>query len=420
MSSHLSRRSRWAAVLAGLAALGLAGLASESAAVADPRADQERIDEEVAEAAATLEHATERAQQAAVQYARADAALPRAQARLDKARGQVTVARVRADTAEREADLAAAELAVAGDRFDDSVVEVERAREDVAAFAVAAFQGSRLAGVNVLLRARGPAEAVDRLGYLDHVAGVEQTAVDDLTTARLFARQAENEATIAHDHAEQTRLATEAALARAEVAEAEAELAATEAEALAESRSEAMEIAETERDESLNRYEEVEAEAARIETELREWEASQQAPPAAPVTAGQPGTGFLMPTQGWQSSPYGMRFDPFFGVWQLHAGVDIAAAGGTPIRAVEDGTVIRAGWNGGYGNYTCIGHGTHRGQGLSTCYAHQSEILVGAGQSVRRGEVIGRVGTTGASTGDHLHFEVRLDGSPTDPVPFLP
>jgi murein DD-endopeptidase MepM/ murein hydrolase activator NlpD len=127
-----------------------------------------------------------------------------------------------------------------------------------------------------------------------------------------------------------------------------------------------------------------------------------------------------MPTQGWQSSPYGMRFDPFYGVWQLHAGVDIAADGGTAIQAVEAGTVVRAGWNGGYGNYTCLGHGTHRGQGLSTCYAHQSEILVSDGQSVGRGEIIGRVGTTGASTGDHLHFEVRLDGSPTDPVPFLP
>jgi murein DD-endopeptidase MepM/ murein hydrolase activator NlpD len=404
--------------------------ASPSAAVADPRADQEQIDEEVATAAATLEHATERAREAAVQYATADAALPEAQARLEAAQGEATAAQVRADAAEREADRAEAELVLAGGRFDDSVAGVERAREDVAELAVAAYKGSRLAGVNLLLHARAPAEAVERLGYLGHVAGVERAAVDELTTARLFARQAENEATIAHEHAESTRLATEAALARAEVAEAEAELADTEAEALTESRAEALEIAESERDESLRRYEEVEAEAARIEAELRAWEARQQAAasevpeapeaPEAPATGGQPGTGFVMPTQGWQSSPYGMRFDPFYGVWQLHAGVDIAADGGTAIQAVEAGTVVRAGWNGGYGNYTCLGHGTHRGQGLSTCYAHQSEILVSDGQSVGRGEIIGRVGTTGASTGDHLHFEVRLDGSPTDPVPFLP
>jgi murein DD-endopeptidase MepM/ murein hydrolase activator NlpD len=415
-----------------MVAAGVASLPgpSPSAAVADPRADQERIDEEVAKAAATLEHATERARAAAVQYATADAALPGAQARLETTQGELTAARVRADVAQREAEQAETELGLAGDRFDDSVVEVDRAREDVAAFAVAAYKGSRLAGANLLLGARAPDEAVERLGYLDHVAGVERAAVDDLTTARLFAREAENEATIARDRAETTRLATEAALARAEVAEAGAELAAVEAEALAESRSEALEIAESERDESLRRYKEVEAEAARIEAELREWEARQRAAaaevpeapavPEEPAMAGLPGTGFVMPTQGWQSSPYGMRFDPFYGVWQLHAGMDIATAGGTPIRAVEAGTVVRAGWNGGYGNYTCVGHGTHHGQGLSTCYAHQSEILVSAGQAVERGEIIGRVGTTGASTGDHLHFEVRLDGSPTDPVPFLP
>ena len=82
--------------------------------------------------------------------------------------------------------------------------------------------------------------------------------------------------------------------------------------------------------------------------------------------------------------------------------------------------MFRAGWNGGYGNYTCIYHGTYQGKGFATCYAHQSAILVRAGQQVRQGQVIGRVGTTGASTGNHLHFEVRLDGDPVDPLPWLP
>lgn len=81
---------------------------------------------------------------------------------------------------------------------------------------------------------------------------------------------------------------------------------------------------------------------------------------------------------------------------------------------------MRAGWNGGYGNYTCVYHGTYQGKGFATCYAHQSAILVKAGQQVRQGDVIGRVGTTGASTGNHLHFEVRLDGTPVNPVPWLP
>jgi murein DD-endopeptidase MepM/ murein hydrolase activator NlpD len=400
-------------------ALGVVTLAVPSPSVAaDPRAEQDRADREVAEAAAILEHATERAQQAAARYAAANAALPEAEARVDRARGAVTAAQVRADTAAEAAARAADELAAASTRVDDSVAEVERARERVEAVAVAAYKGSRLAGFTAMLGAEGPADAMERLGYLDRFAGVERAAVDELTIVRLRARQAENEATVAHERAEAARLASAAALARAQAAEAEAELAASAAAALAAERAEALEIAQAEREESLRRYEEARAEAARIEAEVRAWEARQPAP--RPAAGERGGATFGMPVQGWQSSPFGMRYDPFFRVWQLHAGVDIAAAGGTPIYAVADGTVIWAGWNGGYGNFTCIGHGTYRGQGLATCYAHQSEILVGAGQWVRRGEVIGRVGTTGASTGNHLHFEVRLDGAPTDPVPFLP
>ena len=127
-----------------------------------------------------------------------------------------------------------------------------------------------------------------------------------------------------------------------------------------------------------------------------------------------------MPVVGWKSSDFGWRYDPFYQRWQLHAGVDFAAAGGTPIWAAASGQVIQAGWDGGYGNYTCIYHGTYGGQGFATCYAHQSAILVSVGQRVSQGQVIGRVGTTGASTGDHLHFEVRLDGAPVNPLPWLP
>jgi murein DD-endopeptidase MepM/ murein hydrolase activator NlpD len=100
---------------------------------------------------------------------------------------------------------------------------------------------------------------------------------------------------------------------------------------------------------------------------------------------------------------------------RLHAGIDIAAPTGTPIRAADGGTVQLAGWQGGYGNYTCIGHGG----GVSTCYAHQSSIGVRGGQNVSQGQVIGAVGSTGNSTGPHLHFEVRINGSPVDPMGYL-
>jgi murein DD-endopeptidase MepM/ murein hydrolase activator NlpD len=111
---------------------------------------------------------------------------------------------------------------------------------------------------------------------------------------------------------------------------------------------------------------------------------------------------------------------PYYKVSQLHAGTDFAAAGGSPIYAVAAGRVVKAGWSGGYGNYTCLQHGMYQGRGLSTCYGHQSAIGVSVGQNVARGQVIGRVGSTGASTGNHLHFEVRQNGSPVNPLPWLP
>jgi murein DD-endopeptidase MepM/ murein hydrolase activator NlpD len=125
------------------------------------------------------------------------------------------------------------------------------------------------------------------------------------------------------------------------------------------------------------------------------------------------------PLSGRLTSKYGTRFDPYYHVWQLHAGVDLAAPIGTPILAAAGGRVSRAGWYGGYGNYTCIDHGRADRQRLSTCYGHQSKLLVSPGQRIRAGQVIGLVGSTGASTGPHLHFEVRLGGRPVDPLPWI-
>ena len=141
--------------------------------------------------------------------------------------------------------------------------------------------------------------------------------------------------------------------------------------------------------------------------------------PAAAAATGYQGGRLRWPVAGPVVSPFGNRFDPYYHVWQIHAGVDIAAAQGTPIMAAAPGKVTQAGWSGGYGNYTCIDHGVADGQRLSTCYGHQSRLSVTPGQQVDVGQVIGYVGSTGASTGPHLHFEVRLGGRPVDPMPWL-
>ena len=115
------------------------------------------------------------------------------------------------------------------------------------------------------------------------------------------------------------------------------------------------------------------------------------------------------------TSFFGVRSDPFRGGAAMHAGVDIPGPTGTPIYATADGIIGRAGWSGGYGNLVEVDHG----HGIQTRYGHLSQILVTAGSRVKRGDLIARMGSTGRSTGSHLHYEVRLDGRAVNPMPFL-
>jgi murein DD-endopeptidase MepM/ murein hydrolase activator NlpD len=128
------------------------------------------------------------------------------------------------------------------------------------------------------------------------------------------------------------------------------------------------------------------------------------------TSLGTSSQGFIWPLNGPVTSGYGYRWG------RLHAGIDISGYTGQPIVAAKSGVVIEAGSMGGYGNATIIDHGG----GIATLYGHQTSISVGTGQRVSQGEVIGTVGSTGYSTGPHLHFEVRVNGSPQNPMNYLP
>jgi murein DD-endopeptidase MepM/ murein hydrolase activator NlpD len=128
------------------------------------------------------------------------------------------------------------------------------------------------------------------------------------------------------------------------------------------------------------------------------------------------GTGVMAyPSDASTSSPFGWRMHPVLGYRRFHAGLDFAASYGSKIRAADSGTVIFAGWYGGYGRTVIIDHGN----GMTTLYGHTSELYVSEGQAVERGQAIAAVGSTGLSTGPHLHFEVRRNGTPVDPANYL-
>lgn len=129
------------------------------------------------------------------------------------------------------------------------------------------------------------------------------------------------------------------------------------------------------------------------------------------------GTGrMIWPARGRLSSGFGWRYHPVLGKKKFHNGQDIAMRTGTPVLAADSGVVLVSGWKGGYGNFVAIDHGN----GISTCYGHNSRLLVKAGDKVVKGQTIALSGNTGLSTGPHLHFEVRRNGKPINPLPFLP
>ena len=135
------------------------------------------------------------------------------------------------------------------------------------------------------------------------------------------------------------------------------------------------------------------------------WSPRTTAPMVAPSGSGVLG----WPVSGPVTSGFGVRWG------RMHEGIDIAVGEGTPVRAAAAGVVIYAGWMGGYGNLVVVDHGN----GLSTAYGHNSSLAVSVGQSVTAGGTISYSGSTGHSTGPHVHFEVRVAGSPVDPLGYL-
>lgn len=187
--------------------------------------------------------------------------------------------------------------------------------------------------------------------------------------------------------------------------------------------------AETDKATAEEAYVELEASSNQIAQMLREREAARQAAQAAAASGGSSGGGdddssyqpvsgsgqMIWPVNGVITSPFGYRTHPIFGRQILHSGIDIGVDEGTPVHAADGGVVVEAGWISGYGYCVIIDHGN----GTSSLYGHNSSLAVSSGQAVSQGQVIAYAGSTGNSTGPHVHFEVRVGGEPVDPSAYL-
>ena len=412
----------------GLAVLCLAAFSLPAAmplAGAGPRDRLERLDDRIDAATEDLHDVDRRSEReqrdlAKVNERRAELAreLARLQDELDQAQGELDEANLRLDQT-------TAELTATQDRLQRTRNRLASQHDAFVARARASYMygGSAQMPMAVL--------EVDEIN--DFGRAMKYARVLLQQDRRGVERMAALETVIQRDTVElgklQDRQAAERRLAEADrdrvsgIVERRQAVAA-EAAAEAQRHEEMLARLDEQRRAYLAMVADLEAESDRIERELRERAeaqarararaaaASRSASAAAPAPVPQSSGVMLWPARGPKTSDFGWRTHPIFGTRRMHTGVDIGAGYGAPISAAKAGTVVSAGSMGGYGNAVVIDHGG----GLSTLYAHQSTIAVSAGQSVGRGQTIGYVGSTGYSTGPHLHFEVRVNGEPRDPM----
>jgi murein DD-endopeptidase MepM/ murein hydrolase activator NlpD len=332
--------------------------------------------------------------------------------RIDRLTGEVAELRnreaaveVRLNAKQVELDQAVAQLDVAKQRLVKMRAHLKRALVSLRDRLVAIYETGTPDVLSVIVGANGYDDLIDRTEYLNRIRGNDEAIIGRVRELRDQVKRTVTRLRTAKDRIEAARDA---------IASEEQALATTRA--AVQERQGALVDARATRVAALKKIEgteeDLDGDVAAIQAELAaQLGESASAPlPAGPIRYGS--GQFIWPVDGPVVSGFGMRWG------RMHEGIDIAVPAGTPIRAAASGSVVllqSEAESGGYGNFTCLDHGG----GLQTCYAHQSSFAVGSGQSVAQGDVIGYSGCTGHCFGDHLHFEVRIGGAPTDPLGYL-
>jgi murein DD-endopeptidase MepM/ murein hydrolase activator NlpD len=331
--------------------------------------------------------------------------------RIDVLEGDINVLQARQVRIETDLANKRAELARVQDELRRERIHLARLRERLAEARAALsdrlvelYKADEPDVVTVILESDGFADLLERAEFMQRVSQQDARIIDRVREAKAEAVAAEKRLDALEEKLR--KIAAEVARRAAEVDAIKDRLVDRQQEFQGARAVKARALATT-RDHRRN----LEGDLAALEKEqaavLARLQSAQGGGSAGPIRQGS--GSLIWPVNGPVVSGFGMRWG------RLHAGVDIAVPAGTPIRAADSGRVVLLGWTGGYGNYTCIDHGSS----LSTCYAHQSRYGTSMGASVSQGQVIGYVGCTGHCFGDHLHFEVRVNGAPVDPMGYL-
>jgi septal ring factor EnvC (AmiA/AmiB activator) len=343
-------------------------------------------------------------------------------AEIDRLSANITDLQMAINELDARVETLEAEIRTVQARIDRTEVRISKVRELATEQAVELYKSGGTETLDVLLNARSLTDLNERIELLG-VAAQENT--DELIqygrlkvqveadNRELLAKKRDLSATLADKSELNAQLSADRTELAARLNEVTTKLADDkrhEGDLLAESREIQQEIEQAQAEAAARAAARAEAEAAAAARASTGGSTAATTSAAPVVTTGSSSQGFIWPLNGPVTSGYGPRWG------SMHTGIDIDGVTGQPIVAAKSGRVIMAGAYSGYGNAVTIDHGG----GISTLYGHMSAFNTSSGSSVGQGQVIGYVGCTGSCTGDHLHFEVRVNGNPTDPMPYLP
>jgi len=391
-------------------------------------ADAEEAAREREEAAA-VERAAERAAELAEQHAHDAAELVAASKELAAAQADLAVARTALTSARQQLRAARDADAAAQTDLDAAVLTEEKATRDLADVEVRIAEGhddlGRLAQVayksngsmgelSLVLSSTSPNQLAERLAFLQSVGSAGNAVIADLSVDRADLRNAQARLSATRRAAEEKRSAAAAALAAVGAKERLARSAEQQVDAVVTARQAAFDAAREAAVEDKRRYQVMVTQSGALGSRITELAATMRRAGTRSRGSGS----FVLPGTGGVTSAFGPRLHPILNYVKVHTGTDLGIGDGVAYAA-DSGVVLLTEFNVAYGNMTVIDHGKVGGLRIATLYAHQSAIGVEPGDPVDKGQAIGIIGSTGYSTGPHLHFEVRVDGEPLDPTPFL-
>jgi murein DD-endopeptidase MepM/ murein hydrolase activator NlpD len=432
------RRTRLlAGGLAGVLAV-LVGLTAAGPAVGDDLDDRQRrlesqrsaTDQQRADAEAALEGLSAQLQQAAAELLAVQQQLPAAQQALADAEAALA-------GFEREAALIAARLQDAQDQetsisatIDTDSARADEIRRQIGRMAREAYQGGpSLSGLSIVVGAETVEEFTEQYGLATAAQRAQGQVLDELATIEADNRNSQARLAAVRDRITELKAEADRKVAEAEVARQEAADRKAEVEDLIAQQAAQQRLIEGQKAAAQAEVSRIDAEAASIRADIEKVAAERRARAAAagqapPAPSGSVGTGALFgnPTSInpiYVTSEYGQRLHPILGYYRLHAGIDLRTYCGTPIYAGREGTVQWAKFRSGFGNQVMVDHGFVDGNSLMSSYNHMTSFVVGSGQQVSRGQLLGYSGNTGTSAACHLHFEVYVNGGTVNPRPLL-